>query len=122
MGVKVSQLIESDENIMCMLKNNEDNPEHEFIFLITKVGQGKKMRTSDLYKISKNGTSILNTDNDDRIIGIIPVNNDTITVTKVDNIKGNKEVTIDTAKFNPRGKKSGSVRLVKLKEGQYLTI
>lgn len=122
MGVKVSQLIESDENILCMLKNNEDNPEHEFIFLITKVGQGKKMRTSDLYKISKNGTSILNTDNDDKIIGIIPVNNDIITVTKVDSIKGNKEVTIDTAKFNPKSKKSGSVKLVKLKEGQYLTI
>ena len=93
--------------------------EQEFLVMLSKCGKIKKIKTEDLFKISKlipAATPVIKLE-DDSLIYAKLIDNEPIKY-KI----GKKEKTLDTTKYKAKGKKAGGVSGIKLKNNQSFEI
>ena len=87
--------------------------------MMTATGKVKKIKTSDLFRITKlmpSATPIIKQEGEELIYASL-CQNEQISV-KV----GKKVKTIDTTKYKAKGRSAGVVNCIKLKEGQTIEL
>ncbi|WP_339022769.1 DNA topoisomerase (ATP-hydrolyzing) subunit A [Spiroplasma endosymbiont of Crioceris asparagi] len=109
--------IEKNERVTAIVPIKTQKTKFEFLFLITKNGIGKRIKTSDFGRVNRYGKIAVNLDDGDELVAVVPITgNDNIII----GTKLGKIVKVGQENFRVLSRKSRGVKSISLSDGDFV--